>query len=700
MYCPHCGTKNIDGARYCTRCGANLASSLSPLAAHSGRIPAGIMLDRRYEIISHVSTGGFGRVYKAKDARFNALVAIKEMVGEFDTEEERKQLERYFQQEAQVLFSLKHPSLPKVTDYFFEQDRFFLVMDYIEGDSLMKIMEARGGAPLEEAKAREWFFHLLTIMDYLHSQNPPIIHRDIKPDNLIWQEWSNSLFLVDFGIIRIGCSTRTQSYGTPGYASPEQAGGSARPSVDIYSAGATLHHLLSGNDPAERPFDFESLHVLRPDISPRFAETVDRMVAIRVRERFHDAQEVRRFFIAGEDDSTPATPPADQPEMEDEEDTLNAAAPVELVSPVNLPGPVNPSSPESPLPAIQPVEEIPHTRDEEQWEKSGQLNAQWETGSPVQKQEPEGCGYQPVSADSVIPVIGISEDSQVPVQSREEDTHEPLRPVRPQLPDSPIFVPEGLVFECINPQGFELYRHYRSESLFVWIPGGKYLMGAHSQDRDARNDEKPLHEVAISGFWMGTMQVNNRQYAKFLSYSGYNTTSDWEEYRQKSGETYPVVMVSREDAMAYCAWSGGILPSEAQWEKAARGFDDRIFPWGSFLDNNRFNCWDSPQTALRAHFFEEKGPTPGGSHPGGDSPFGCADMAGNVWEWTRDTYDEHYYRSSPDSDPCNDGRKSDYAVVRGGSWHVIPRDCRVSRRLRSHISHTANDRGFRCAIVP
>jgi formylglycine-generating enzyme required for sulfatase activity len=272
--------------------------------------------------------------------------------------------------------------------------------------------------------------------------------------------------------------------------------------------------------------------------------------------------------------------------------------------------------------------------------------------------------------------------------------------VRPHTPHSPVFVPEGLVFEGINPQGYEFYRHHKSESLCIWIPGGKFPMGANSQDRDARNDEKPLHEITVSGFWMGTTQVSNSQYAKFLAYSGYNTTSDWEEYREKSGDSYPVVMVSLEDAMAFCRWAGGILPSEAQWERAARGFDDRIFPWGSFYDNSRFNCWDSPTTGLRAHFFEEKGPTPGGACPGGDSPFGCSDMAGNVWEWTRDAYDEHYYRNSPDSDPCNDGKKADYVVVRGGSWHVLPKDCRVSRRMRSHFSHTSNDRGFRCAIVP
>ena len=601
MFCQVCGTKSVNGALFCSKCGKSLVQSTSASGSSVIRqLDAGALLDRRYEVISLISQGGFGRVYKAMDNRFAANVAIKEMTGSFDTDDERAAMERYFKQEAQVLFALKHPSLPTVSDYFFEQHRFFLVMEYIEGRSLRTIIEQNTGSePFDENLAFIWFQSLLEIMEYLHRQNPPIIHRDIKPDNLIWQLDRKTLYLVDFGIIRVGCATRTVSYGTPGYASPEQASGKATPAVDIFGAGATLYHLLTGDDPADHPFDFEPVQSIRPDISPAFAGAVDIMVSLRARERFQSTEEIRRY--------------------------LNS---------------------------------------------HGVLSA---TVLPSHPAAPPGHPAAPPS-------------------------HPAAPPPRPMTPLSPAVLPAGITFIHINSSGFEEYQNDIDNASLIWIPPGEFLMGAGKEDRDARADEKPLHRVTLSGYWIYQYEVTNRQFALFVHRTGYAATPEWEEYWEKSGDHYPVVFVTYQDATAYCRWAGAQLPTEAQWECAARGGDERFFPWGNFFDNSRFNCWDSPAMPGRANFFDGRGPLKAGSCRGGDSPCGAADMSGNVWEWCLDTFEESFYEQSPENDPFCHKERSPFKVLRGGSWNEIPRNCRTTRRVKANSGNAARDRGFRCAI--
>jgi eukaryotic-like serine/threonine-protein kinase len=667
MYCPFCGTKRIKEAQFCGRCGRDLAATETGTApSGGGRLPTGTLLDGRYEILSHIGTGGFGRVYKACDNRFAAEVAIKEMVLEADTEEERNTLQRYFQQEARLLFNLKHASLPKVIDYFFEDEAFFLVMEYIEGESLREIMRSCGAGAFSEEMAIQWFFSLLDILEHLHNQAPPIIHRDVKPDNLIWKNKESVLYLVDFGIARAGIATRTSSYGTPGYAAPEQASGQAHPSVDIYSAGATLHHLLSGVDPADHPFDFESLSILRPDINPHFAETIDRMVALRSRDRFQNIQDVRLYYglrqegRASEGTDPGPTAAAPSRDFADEQGSLTAVYGEMTAgrsfheaeeSAAVAPDEAQPSSPD--VPGNGPIDE------------------------EVSERGPEGLE---------IPEQGILE-VEIPIQTR---------PERPGTPLSPAALPEGLSYLGQNSCGYEEYENERDAAYLIWIPEGEFSMGSGTDDRDAKNDERPLHAVTMQGYWIYAYEVTNRQFALFISSTGYGAQPEWEDYLDKTGEQFPVAQISWDDARAYCRWAGGDLPTEAQWEKAARGPDDRIFPWGSFFDASRLNCWDSSRAPWKAHFFEEKGPSKIGMYDGGASPYGLMDMAGNVWEWCRDGYDEHYYRKSPDREPWNDNEKSPFKVARGGSWNELPGNCRISRRLKCHGQNAARDRGFRC----
>jgi formylglycine-generating enzyme required for sulfatase activity len=179
--------------------------------------------------------------------------------------------------------------------------------------------------------------------------------------------------------------------------------------------------------------------------------------------------------------------------------------------------------------------------------------------------------------------------------------------------------------------------------------------------------------------------VTNAQFEQFVKATGYNAGDGWRKYYTKGKEKHPVVNVSWNDAEAYCKWAGKRLPTEAEWEKAARGNDGRIWPWGNAWDKSKCNSYyGGPRTT-----------TPVGSYPAGASPYGVMDMAGNVLEWCADWYDKNYYTSAPDRNP--QGPSSGIQrVLRGGSWvSGNPYDLRAADRGRNNPEARFDYYGFR-----
>lgn len=207
------------------------------------------ILQGRYLIIERIGHGGMGAVYLAKDQRLGSLLALKET---FFTDE---RMLKAFEREARLLASLRHPALPRVSDHFAEGAGQFLVMEYIGGDDLEQMLVKRGFA-FAPAEALAWADQLLDALDYLHTQQPPIIHRDIKPQNLKLTE-RGQIILLDFGLAKGAASGMTQATGsssilgyTPGYAALEQIQGAGTDGrSDLYSLAATLYHLLTGAPP-------------------------------------------------------------------------------------------------------------------------------------------------------------------------------------------------------------------------------------------------------------------------------------------------------------------------------------------------------------------------------------------------------------------------------------------------------------------
>ncbi len=257
LYCDSCGAAQEEQTIYCFACGQPLDTPL---------------LRDRYRIIGPVGQGGFGAVYKAQDTHCDdRLVAIKEINLSNLKPQEIIDATDAFNREVRLLSDLTHPNLPRMYDHFTDSQHWDLVIDFIEGETLeqyLDIVRSRSGKSqgLPLGEVLDIGIQLCTVLDYLHTHEPPIIFRDLKPSNVM--RTSNShLYLIDFGIARLfkpGQNRDTIPLGSPGYAAPEQYGrAQTTPQADIYSLGAMLHQLLTGNDPAQTPFRFESLQ--RPD---------------------------------------------------------------------------------------------------------------------------------------------------------------------------------------------------------------------------------------------------------------------------------------------------------------------------------------------------------------------------------------------------------------------------------------------------
>lgn len=275
LHCATCGTDNPILAAFCFVCGQPLQAAVG--GSSTASLVQNHRLKERYHILEPIGKGGFGAVYKAADTLFSyRLVAIKEMGQSQLSPQERAEAIEAFKREAHLLAGLQHPNIPAIYDYFGEAGHWYLVMDFIEGETLEQYLGKSRGGYLPVEKALDIGIQLCTVLDYLHTRQPPIIFRDLKPANVM-RTANGQLYLIDFGIARHfkpGQSRDTVALGSPGYAPPEQYGkGQTTPRADIYALGATLHQLLTGDDPSQTPFRFAPFQ-LRSQTTPVGLDTL------------------------------------------------------------------------------------------------------------------------------------------------------------------------------------------------------------------------------------------------------------------------------------------------------------------------------------------------------------------------------------------------------------------------------------------
>lgn len=236
----------------------------------------------------------------------------------------------------------------------------------------------------------------------------------------------------------------------------------------------------------------------------------------------------------------------------------------------------------------------------------------------------------------------------------------------------------------------------------ILIPAGEFIMGTDSEGANA--DQKPAHTVYLDAFYIDKHEVTNAEYEEFILSGGYKSKKLWTKkgwnfiqnnqiqaplkYRQNKISTepdQPVIGVSWYEANAYATWAGKRLPTEAEWEKAARGTDGRIYPWGDEMDFSKLSYFPHVTKVQTV-----------GSFANGASPYGVRDMAGSVWEWCADWYSESYYNQSPGTNSKGPGN-GEYRVLRGGAWNSIRRQLQSTYRYYEKENYQDYTIGFRCA---
>ena len=267
----------------------------------SEELPKGFELQKRYRIERTIAVGGWSRIYYASDLSLgDAGRVVKELVIEQLPPHERPQALAQLEREVEFLTGLNHRCLPHIYDHFVENERHYIVRDYIEGETLDERLK-KNGVPLPEDELKKYAFQIIDVLEYLHrgAGGNPIIIRDIKPDNLILDS-HGKLMIMDLGIARkfvLGRGHDTLMMGTPGFAAPEQYGAAQSDErSDIYAFGATMHYLLSFRDPANTPFSFPSLRSLNPSVSVPFEALVSRCVALSPEARFQNVTELREVL--------------------------------------------------------------------------------------------------------------------------------------------------------------------------------------------------------------------------------------------------------------------------------------------------------------------------------------------------------------------------------------------------------------------
>jgi len=625
LICSACGSANSPTAKFCSECATPLRGATPP-AGLTGLLPANALLNTRYLIVKRVGKGGMGAVYQAADTRLSSKVwAIKEMSDTaLPDPVERQQAREAFQREAQMLATLDHPNLPKVNDFFIESGKLYLVMDYIDGRTLKDVLEA-SPSPLPEAYVLRWIGQVCDVLDYLHRCTPPIIFRDLKPDNIM-VERGNRVKLIDFGVARLfksGKQRDTESFGTAGYAPPEQYGqGQTDARSDIYALGVTLHELLTRYDPALTPFNLPPARKVNPAVSARVEQAISKATQTLPANRFQHALEMKAaLLMPNRPESTLIMPAVAQPQSHLDRTVIMPSA-------------------ARPQPHLEATVIMPSA-------------ARFQSNLETTVVMPSAARPQPAMP-----------------QSGQNPT------VRPPL----SFEPEMIV-----------------------IPAGEFWMGSdQQQDQNARVGEMPQHRVYLDEYTIGKYSVTQAQYLAFVQATDHRVPeiflggpANWDKTQRRppvGKENHPVVLVDWNDAATYCQWLAQVtgrsyrLPTEAEWEKAARGTDQRLYPWGNVEpDQSRVN-FDT----------HAGGATEVGKHPASASPYGVLDMVGNVWEWVADWYSERYYASSPARNPRGPG-SGNYRAARGGAWNQGAINLRVSYR-QGNSSNDRNDSiGFRCA---
>jgi len=622
----------------------------------------------RYKILALLGEGGMATVYKALDTRLEREVAIKVIRREAFAPDEMDMLLKRFEREAKSLAGLSHPNIVSVIDYGEFEGLPYIVMVYLSGGTLSE----RLGKPMPWRDSVQMLIPIAQALEYVHERN--IINRDVKPSNILMTEKGLPM-LTDFGLVKLfgdkekegtHLTSSGTGLGTPDYMAPEQWTGAATSQSDLYSLGVVLYEMITGYRPysAETPAGVllkqatESLPLPRtyiPDL-PQDVESV--LLKVLAKEPIHRYTDMRAFInelrnlLEGREVSA---------------STIKAERLREQMT-----GKVNKKSASIPDP------------------QTAGRKMKYPTlilfigGAGVVVLFVAFGAYWLLNGNPMIfpaPTLPLqSQPSSTAILATENPPTESI--VSTSLPTGTALPSEPTVPVEIKDN--------RNVTMLL-IPAGEFTMGSNDSGDVS---SKPAHKVSLKAFYIDKYEVTNDMYdACVFSVDcrkplrvGTATRNSY--FSNPLYQDFPVIYLDWKMANAYCAWRGARLPTEAEWEKAARGTDERIYPWG----NDKVDCSYANVSGCLGDTNKVD------QYEKGQSIYGVFGMSGNVWEWTSSLFRPYPYDST---DGREDPKSSSERIARGGSWHAGSNsgNARTDTRLRLDPASALAYVGVRCALT-
>jgi serine/threonine protein kinase/formylglycine-generating enzyme required for sulfatase activity len=654
-----------------------------------------------YELLEELGRGGMGVVYRAHDRELGRDVALKLLTQVTEHGRER------FRREAELLAQLRHPNVVRLHSAGLAGPTPYLILELVAGESLSARLTRDG--PLESREAARLTQGLADGLQHAHEHG--VLHRDVKPGNVLLR--GDSPLLTDFGLAKDvqhdrGALTQTgQVMGTPAFMPPEQARADAAelgPATDVYSLGATLYAMLTGQPPFRGSSLMEILHrVLKEDptppselnpVDPALEAICLQCLCKSPTERYASAAALSADLNAylnskQTDDDVPGRRARRTGALGAGLLGLLLAGGAVAWSPWSIPDDGSPEQPVDWTPPTLTLDTLSGpifkttAASIEVGGRAADANLASVTLNGVALELDGGTFRREVS----LGLTGQKTTLSVVARDQAGGVTEVERVVY-RVPSwwaelkapPPLPLPEGLSFgEATNE-----FLNLRDRSVLLWIPSGSYIMGSDEHEENQR----PKHRVSFDpGYFFGKYETTWGQYRRFCAET---KRASAPESPFDVADDHPVHSVTWEDAIAYCKWAGLRLPSEAEWEFAATGIEGRLYPWGD------------KHTPVQANF---RGPADGhmytapvGSFPEGVSSFGSFNLGGNVLEWVQDVYLSHY-RGAPRDGSARASSEASHRVYRGGSWLVGQTTRRRCTFRQKGVPTTAfQNLGFRPAL--
>jgi eukaryotic-like serine/threonine-protein kinase len=644
-------------------------------------------------------------VYLASDPNFRdrpvVVKIIKRAFSDDDSFRER------FRREAETVALLDHPAIVPVYDFDEQDGQPYLVMRYMAGGSLVSRIQQ--GLNLSQIAAIVG--RVASALDEAHEHG--IIHRDLKPANILFDA-KGIAYLADFGIAKkVADDTRafaTQGFlGTPEYASPEQAAGQVQIDgrSDVYALGAIVFEMLTGKLPytAESWMGVLWAHVQSPvpdvlALNPELPEIcrgfIYKALAKDRDERYRTASELSQVLttIATQVPTKPG-----QTQTHISRPTITPFEPVTVTEGVSEAVTRIERPPTRKLITVVLISLVALT-----------IVLVGGILSPIffaQSLSPTRAVANVTEAELFTAAVTFTETMPIATQAT-------VGAATIQPGGGLIIVPTLDPRITYTPIATQISQS--DKAVMVLVPEGEFAMGSATSDSSDTEHEMPQHVVYLDSYWIDQTEVTNEMYAAFLNSIASETSPngpllEWQglpiflrrcpdcslngRIIEDDGQftllepyaSHPVIFVTWYGANAYCQAMGRRLPTEAEWEKAARGVDGRLYPWGN----------ESPDFRRLNFNSNEADTMPVGSFPTGASPYGVLDMAGNVGEFVSDWYSRDYYAQSPLANPLGP-EAGEIRLFRGGSWaHPSSNEVRSAYRFSVFPEQAGVTVGFRCA---